>query len=228
MKQLKIKSLWVTFSLVIFVALAVPISIQLNLLRLGTLAKLLVKVGNGEEWIQFWGSYLGTLISIPVTITIALLTLKYEQRNTSTNNEIKRQNLELDNIMKAATKYQVDIEEFKHFDFDTVEELNYYSVLSIRNVVSRLFNENKKEFLLQVNLSRAKLPMTERTFADKNIASIAKTLKNSEESMISVIEFCNGLESELQMELDFHKQNYTLMMSGSSIGKCKVGLDKIS
>lgn len=210
MKHKRTWHLWLVFILVMLLALLIPILIQNNFKNVAVWIRYFTNAGSGNDWLQFWGSYLGTLISIPVTVTLALLTIRYEQRNEIEQNEIKRKNIEYNNIMKFSTKYQVEVQTFMYIDFENTNNISYQNIASVKKIANDLFNTDYKEFRLQINLSLAKLSEDERHFIDNEVNEVSGIIKDSQEDLININTLFNEMEYSFQEQKRFEEANNDL------------------
>lgn len=160
---------------IVLVVLGVPLVIGL-LMEYGVFATF--GGGDSDGWLGFWGGYLGTVISLPVSVWISIQTIHEEnQRNKnniseSKNNEleieqIKRENQKFDNILECSTRYQVEILKLVHW---SSEDLVWASTLrELNEIIIDLLGDKHDKFLTEFNVNRSRLSKERRQVFQEKI-----------------------------------------------------------
>lgn len=104
----------------LFLILLLPFCLQLNIFGLSTWLKEIVRIGTPQDWLGFWGAYLGSIL----TILFAYLNTRYEtgkQLNIQ-KKEILSKSLEIVKIALAKISFnsifKIDIASQLVFDSD--------------------------------------------------------------------------------------------------------------
>lgn len=74
------KQKWIVWLLFIILFIA-PFILQINLFNIGTLLKNTVRIGKSENWLAFWGSYIGSVIAVLFAYVNTKIQLKESKRN---------------------------------------------------------------------------------------------------------------------------------------------------
>lgn len=130
-----IKHILIGFCIGIICLVIIPISINKLILK----PHLFETIGTGVDWLTFWGSYLGAIISAGVAFIILHIQRKDNEKdnndnreNNKTQNEANRQ-LQL-NIMR----YQQEIhwlDNFRSASLEYCNALNHNDIVSIYNII---------------------------------------------------------------------------------------------
>ena len=89
MKKFLRKNIWI---IVFIILLLIPFTIQSNFLFFGTWLRNFIRVGNSSSWLGFWGSYLGSILTITFTYMITRIQIK-ETKKADYRNAIKMNEL---------------------------------------------------------------------------------------------------------------------------------------
>lgn len=148
--------------------LGIPIIINLLLPQISS-------EGTNDGWLGFWGGYLGSMFAIPISIGVAILSIRMEnEQSVKTLEEskkveyklekIKRENRNLDAILIAATNYQVEVSKFTNLQINGPIFLKSTEVLI--NETEHLLNEEYARYFSEYSIARAKLPNQKRKVLD--------------------------------------------------------------
>lgn len=148
--------------------LGIPVIINLLLPQISS-------EGTNDGWLGFWGGYLGSMFAIPISIGVAIISIRMEnEQGVKTFEEskkveyklekIKRENRNLDAILIAATNYQVEVSKFTNLQINGPIFLKSVEVLI--NETEHLLNEEYAQYFSEYSIARAKLPNQKRKVLD--------------------------------------------------------------
>lgn len=173
---------------------------------IGVSADILNEWTNNNDWIGFWGSYIGSIMG-------GLITLYVMKRTIKSNEEIlkidKKQDF-IDKIIEEFIEYHVGLSDFlekisenKLLDYDRIIELTIKSEILHTKLVSRKNNHN---YLGSDKMLESLTCVTEK------FNSMIE-FRNTH----SIEEHCNSIYKDIEKELDIFMDNVEKFYSENSI-----------
>lgn len=175
--------------------------------------------GSNGDWINFWGSYLGSIIGLPITVIVAILTINMEKKNTRSS----RQSDELNKMIEATVTFQIQIESFIR---NEISDDDYPSIHALSKQVVDLFRSQVDEFFVLYNISRTKLRGVDNLwkgddfFTDENAKKVEKLFADNEVKVAKIINVLNSqnISSAMKEIADQTGKSIEEVNSGNVVG----------
>lgn len=148
-------------------------------------------IGSNSDWISFWSGYLGSIVGLPITVVVAILTINSERKNSRSS----RQSDELNKLIEATVTFKTQIESFTR---NKIAADDYPSIHALSKQVVDLFRAQVDEFFVLYNISRAKLRGVDNLwkgndfFTDEDAKKIVEIFADNEVKIAKIINVLNA------------------------------------
>ncbi|ARW13414.1 apurinic/apyrimidinic endonuclease family protein [Lactiplantibacillus plantarum] len=183
------KSCWIICGVIISLVI-IPGAVQL----LMTCAFTTTSGGSDDGWLGFWGGYLGTILGIPISVMIAVKTIKEGQRQIIESKQFKYH----EKISECATKFQIEIQSTTRYPLDEERSVKLIKLYNSR--INKICTTSRDSFFTEYNINRAKLPEEKR---DKHLDTIKQLIKYLDELGDKYINFSKEFDLKMK-KLEFY------------------------
>lgn len=157
--------------------LGLPIAIQNNYVEIGTSFKRCINIGAPSDWLGFWGSYLGSVL----TILFAYFNTEYKTNKNAREQASKLATIDKKEKTEKAEKLKATLKNaLKRISFRSTFKNNFFNYKINKNSVSYL-EKNSEEIYNDIN----KVIELETSLKDMILEIDTKTYKELSDQLLS-------------------------------------------